>query len=271
MNEYLQIVFSDLLPGKKEILIAQLAEVGYEGFEETLNGLDAFILSNDFNKLLLEEISLKHEVEFTEKEVKTTNWNQVWESNFEPVIVNDFVSIRADFHLPVKSIQHEIIITPKMSFGTGHHATTHMMIEQMQEIDFVNKNVFDFGTGTGVLAILAEKLGAKNIIAVDIDDWSIENANENIIRNHCKNIKIRKAFNPDDENKSDIILANINRNVILENFYSFRQQLNHPGVLLISGILEEDINDIITSALSNGFNILKKLIRNNWVSFSFTN
>ena len=122
---------------------------------------------------------------FKETLIPEANWNQVWESNFDPVIVDDFVAIRADFHEPVKGVSLEIIITPKMSFGTGHHATTYMMIEQMRELDFTGKSVFDFGTGTGVLAILAEKLGANKVIAVDNDEWSIENAEENFEKNNC--------------------------------------------------------------------------------------
>jgi ribosomal protein L11 methyltransferase len=161
---------------------------------------------------------------------------------------------------------HEIIITPKMSFGTGHHATTNMMIEQMKEIDFKKKTVFDFGTGTGILAILAEKLGAEKIIAVDNDDWSIENAIENINRNNCKKISIKKAFDADTGNKSDIILANINRNVIVDNFNSICKHLTHPGILLISGILEKDVDEILSHASAQNLILEKKLIRNNRVS-----
>ena len=271
MGEYIQITFPDLVAEQKEILIAQLADAGYEGFEETANGLEAFINKKDFSKSLLNEITFKYQIHYSEKIIENINWNQVWESNFQPVTVNDFVSIRADFHEPVKNVIHEIIITPKMSFGTGHHATTYMMIEQMQKLDFANKTVFDFGTGTGVLAILAEKLGAKKITAVDNDDWSIENAIENIARNNCKKIAIKKAFDAVDENKSDIILANINRNVILENFQSLSHQLNHPGILLISGILEEDVDEILKAASVQRVKLDKKLIRNNWVSLRLIN
>jgi len=271
MKEYIQITFPDLMPEQKEILIAQLSDAGYEGFEETTTGLEAFINKKDFNKSLLNEITFKYQIQYTKKIIENINWNQLWESNFQPVTVNDFVSIRADFHEPIKNIKHEIIITPKMSFGTGHHATTHMMIEQMQEVDFENKIVFDFGTGTGVLAILAEKLGAQKIKAVDHDDWSIENAIENTTRNNCKKIEVKKASNAFYENKSDIILANINRNVILENFQLLSQQLNYPGILIVSGFLAEDIDDIINAASSYQLKLEKKLIRNNWLSLRFIN
>jgi ribosomal protein L11 methyltransferase len=266
MNEYMQIIFPNLLAEQKDILIAQLADAGYEGFEETENGLEAFINKKGYDKTLLTEISFKYQIQFKESSIENINWNQLWESNFQPVVVNDFVSIRADFHEPVKGVEHEIIITPKMSFGTGHHATTHMMIEQMKEIDFKNKTVFDFGTGTGILAILAEKLGAEKIIAVDNDDWSIENAHENVNRNNCKRISVKKAVDAVTESKSDIILANINRNVITDNFNSICQHLTHPGILLISGILENDVDEILEIASAQNFLLEKKLIRSNWVS-----
>ncbi len=136
---------------------------------------------------MLNDLTSSLQLSFSKTIIEETNWNQVWESNFDPVIVDDFVAVRAHFHEPIKNVQHEIVITPKMSFGTGHHATTYMMMQQMRELDFAGKNVFDFGTGTGVLAILAEKLGAQKVIAIDNDDWSIENADENVKRNNCTN------------------------------------------------------------------------------------
>ena len=266
MNQYIQITFSNLQPEQKDILIAQLADAGYEGFEERENGLEAFIKKKDYNKSVLAEISFKYQLQFKESLIENINWNQLWESNFKPVVVNDFVSVRADFHEPVKGVEHEIIITPKMSFGTGHHATTHMMIEQMKEIDFKKKTVFDFGTGTGILAILAEKLGAEKIIAVDNEDWSIQNVIENMRKNNCKKISIKKAFDADARNKSDIILANINRNVIIDNFNSICKQLTHTGILLISGILEKDVEEILSHASAQNLILEKKMIRNNWMS-----
>src|SRR5258705_1561264 len=170
--DYLKITFIDLQPEQKEILIAQLADAGYEGFEETENKLEAFIKDKNFDALILNEISFKYQTPYISEKIAETNWNQVWESNFEPVIVENYVAIRADFHKPIVNTKFEIVITPKMSFGTGHHATTYMMIQLMKEIDLTGKTVLDFGTGTGILAILAEKSGAKKIDAVDNDDWS---------------------------------------------------------------------------------------------------
>ena len=173
MSEYIQIEFQQITSVQSDILLAQLSSIGFEGFEEEENLLRAFIPSENFDEVLLKEITSFNNLSYTQSRIEETNWNAVWESNFDPVIVDDFVSIRADFHEPIKLVEHEIVITPKMSFGTGHHATTYMMIQQIREIDFTEKTVFDFGTGTGVLAILAEILGAEKIAAVDNDDWSI--------------------------------------------------------------------------------------------------
>ncbi len=269
MSHFIQISFTDLQPEQKDILIAQLADAGYEGFEETESGLEAFINKKQFDKYLLEEISFKYQLHYKEKTVENVNWNQVWESNFQPVIVKDFVAVRADFHEPIHEVEHEIIITPKMSFGTGHHATTYMMIEQMKEIDFRGKDVFDFGTGTGILAILAEKLGAGKILAIDNDDWSIENALENSKRNHCGMVSVKKASSAAAEIKFDIILANINKKVILENLASLRNQLSGSGILLISGMLEEDKEEILIATSALKIQVEKELIRNNWICLRF--
>ena len=208
---YIKITFTDLQPEQREILIAQLADAGYEGFEEKDTGLDAFINSKSFDKLILNEISFKYQTPYTKEKIAETNWNKVWESNFEPVIVNDYVAIRADFHKPITNTQFEIVITPKMSFGTGHHATTHMMIELMKEIDLNGRSVLDFGTGTGILAILAERSGAKNIVAIDNDDWSITNAKENFKKNNCNKIILKKASDATSEFKFDLFLPTLIR------------------------------------------------------------
>jgi ribosomal protein L11 methyltransferase len=269
VSHFIQISFTDLQPEQRDILIAQLADAGYEGFEETENGLDAFINKKEFDKTLLEEISFKYQLPYKKKAIENVNWNQVWESNFQPVIIKDFVAVRADFHDPINEAEHEIIITPKMSFGTGHHATTYMMIEQMKAIDFRGKIVFDFGTGTGILAILAEKLGAGKILAIDNDDWSIENAVENSKTNHCRMVSVKKASSAPAEITFDIILANINKKTILENLTSLRNQLADSGILLISGMLEEDKEEILMAASGLKIRLEKELIRNNWICLRF--
>jgi len=267
--EYIKITFADLQPEQKEILIAQLADAGYEGFEEKDSSLDAFINSRSFDKIIVNEISFKYQTPYIKEKIAETNWNQVWESNFEPVIVNDYVAIRADFHKPITNTKFEIVITPKMSFGTGHHATTYMMIELMKEIDLKERAVLDFGSGTGILAILAEKEGAKNIDAIDNDDWSIANAAENFEKNNCTKINLRKASNPASDISFDIILANINKNVIIENMALLSELLNNSGQILLSGLLREDKDEILSIATELRLKFKKKLIRNNWIALQF--
>ena len=269
--DYIKIIFTNLQPEQKEILIAQLADAGYEGFEEKESSLDAFINSKDFDKVTLNEIFLKYQTPYTKEKIAETNWNQVWESNFEPVIVDDYVAIRADFHKPVTHTKFEIVITPKMSFGTGHHATTFMMINLMKEIDFNGRSVLDFGTGTGILAILAEQEGAQNIEAIDNDDWSIGNAGENFEKNNCIKINLRKASTAASKIEFDIILANINKNVIIENLALLSGLLTKGGEVLLSGLLKEDKDEILRIATGLGLKLKKELIRSNWIALQFHN
>jgi len=265
MNRYIQISFHPVTPEQSSILVAQLTEIGFEGFEETEDSLQAFIPEKDYDESELQDLQSIADVQFEKSIVEDEDWNAVWESNFEPVVVDDFVYIRADFHPPKKGFTHELVITPKMSFGTGHHATTYMMIEQMRSIDFIGKTVFDFGTGTGVLAILAEKLGAKRIVAVDNDERSIENAAENIQRNNCSRIEIMNAATASMNESFDIILANINKNVILENFSVLAKGLLPGGVLLVSGLLKEDEDDVFRKLSAYSLQMILRLIKDNWL------
>nr|WP_262919339.1 50S ribosomal protein L11 methyltransferase [Niabella hibiscisoli] len=180
---HIVISFRNVPSDIADIVIAELQNTA-EGFEETDNGLKVIFLLENYNQDEIAQLASTYQLEFEKEEIAPQNWNAVWESNFNPVIVDDFVGIRASFHEPLQNIQHEILITPKMSFGTGHHATTHLMMQQMRKISFPGKSVFDFGTGTGVLAILAHRLGAENIFANDIDEWSILNARENFDQNN---------------------------------------------------------------------------------------
>ncbi|MBC7872654.1 MAG: 50S ribosomal protein L11 methyltransferase [Ferruginibacter sp.] len=269
MNNFIQISFQSIPPEQQEILIAHLAEAGYEGFEESDTGLKAFVSEKNYDKELLCEITFKYQISFNEQVIPETNWNAVWESNFQPVIVDDFVAIRADFHEPITGVEREIIITPKMSFGTGHHATTFMMIREMREIDFTGKTVFDFGTGTGILAILAEKLGAEKILAADNDDWSIANATENAIKNNCSKIEVKKMITLLHNDKYDVVLANINKNVIVDNFSSLVKLLAPEGILLLSGLLEEDEPEMMEVAGKFPLLFREKTTRNNWMTLRF--
>lgn len=269
--DHIKITFADLQPEQKEIMIAQLADAGYEGFEETDTTLDAFIGEPNFDMSLLNEIAFKYQTSYTSEKIAERNWNQIWESNFQPVVVDDYVAIRADFHQPTTTTKFEIVITPKMSFGTGHHATTYMMIELMKEIDLKGKSVLDFGTGTGILAILAEKSGAGKIHAIDNDDWSITNAEENFKKNNCNKTVLKKAAAISSKMKYDIILANINKNVILENFSTLSHQLSKGGEILISGLLQDDKGEILSIATEQRLSLQKELIRNNWIALQLHN
>ena len=203
--------------------------------------------------------------------IPETNWNASWESNFPPIIMDDFCSIRADFHPRPENVTFDILITPKMSFGTGHHATTSMMIQFMKELNFQNKRVFDYGTGTGILAILAHFLGAKEIHAIDIDKWSVENARENFERNNCSDILLELGELSLIQNNQpyDIILANINRNVLLDSMERLAELLSDKGKLLLSGILIEDKEIIKQTAATVKLQCLNEKNQGQWSSILF--
>lgn len=239
-KKYIQLHFVNIAEEYNDQLIAVLAHIGYTGFEETEDSLKACIAEESFNNDELDAVLKLIPVSCTKSVIEEKNWNAQWERSFEPIVVNDFAGIRAAFHQPVNNVKHEIIITPKMSFGTGHHATTYMMIEQMELLDFKNKSVLDFGTGTAVLAILAEKRGASVVDAIDNDEWSIENAIENIAANNCTKINVYKADAIEKGKKYDIVLANINLNVILENIPAITEVSKKDTDILLSGFLEHD-------------------------------
>lgn len=262
---YLQIEFETLQEEESEILIALLADAGFESFEEEENSLKAFIKEEGFEEDSLESVLKVVPVNYAITIVPQQNWNARWESSFAAIIVNDFVAIRAAFHQPVQNVQHEIIITPKMSFGTGHHATTYMMIDQMQGLNFKNKTVVDFGTGTAVLAILAEKMGAITIDAIDYDDWSIENSIENAAANSCTNINLIKAETIAPGKLYDIILANINLNVIQSNLAAISESSKKGTIILLSGFLKSDEMILIKALSTYGISHQLTLQKDNWI------
>ena len=250
---------------EQEIILSLLSDLGATGFEQKEDVLLAYFDPEDLNVEDVVQILGKNK--FTTTLIEDRNWNAEWESGFEPVQVNSFCRIRASFHTSHEGSMHEIIITPKMSFGTGHHATTYLMIQFMESLEFKNKTVFDFGTGTGILAILATKLGARKVSAIDIDEWSITNAKENTELNDC-NIELQQTSDL-PEASFDIVLANINRNVILENFSLLITLVNNGGFLLISGILVEDENDIVETASQCGFQRIEQNVRRGWLAILF--
>lgn len=236
-------------PGdQRDELIAAISVWILEGFEETESTLKVWFNENDFPDESLNVLLQAHHINFEKQFIKGKNWNAEWEANFQPVIIDKKISIRANFHKPIPGMMHEIIITPKMSFGTGHHATTALMISEMLRIDFHHKKVFDFGAGTGILSILAEKLGAKEIYSIDNDSLSSENFLENIHANQCANIFYTEKSTPPENELFDMILANINKHVLMEFMPHFSQILNKKGQLLISGIFTTDVDDLIQEA-----------------------
>jgi len=256
-----------------EILIAELGDAGFESFNENEKGVIAYIQKKDWHGDILDDIQILQSDEVTVtydmEEIEPVNWNRVWEKNFEPIEVDNLVSIRAPFHKN-KNLKYDIVIEPKMSFGTGHHETTHLMIQHLLDLDLEGKTVLDMGCGTGILAIFAEKKGTKMIDAIDIDEWCFENTLENVERNNSHNIDVYQG----DASflgfrKYDIIIANINRNILLQDIKVYANCLNHKGILLLSGFYTEDIFVIEKEANSHNLKLEKKLERNNWVGLKF--
>lgn len=267
MENTIQISISPLETPVQEILIARLAEIGFEAFEQLPGKLHAFISESNFREDEMKEI-LPMGTSFEKTIVAPRNWNEDWEKSFSPVIVDEFCAIRANFHTPIGNVDHEIIVTPKMSFGTGHHATTFQVIRMMKDIDFKEKIVLDFGTGTGVLAILASKMNAGEVIAIDNDEWSIENCRENMEANDCNTIKL-ELRNELPEGSFDIILANINKHVILKNMDLIAQHSNPGAIIILSGLLHSDKDEIVASALKYGMTLVANTIKDNWIALKF--
>ncbi len=268
-KQYLSYKISEPNPEKQEILVAMLQDFGFDGFEQTADSLIANGYKESLDEDGVNNYLKEQNVPFSKSILEEENWNKMWESDFHPIIIDDFCAVRAGFHQPITHVKYEVIITPKMSFGTGHHATTWMMMKAMEAIDFTNKTVTDFGTGTGLLAILAEKMGAKSIAAIDYDDWCIENGNENVAANNCKWVTMIKADNPDSAPLSNIILANFNKHIILANFESLKRLLSTDGHLLISGILKGDENDIVNAANAVGLQLAKNIEKSGWLCILF--
>ena len=271
---YIEYIFKvEPLQPATEILIAELGYAGFESFVETEEGVMAYIQKEEWNPAILEEINvLKSEefkIAFTFSEIEQINWNEEWEKNFSPIEVDGRCTVRAPFH-PAKNFEYEIVIEPKMSFGTGHHETTFMMLQFILENKFDGKSVLDMGCGTAVLAILAEMRGASKLDAIDIDEWCFENSMENIGRNNCKHISV---FLGDAsllaDKKYDVIIANINRNILLNDMDSYKNCLSKGGELYLSGFYVEDLSIIKESCNNLGFNFVENKEKNKWVAAKF--
>jgi ribosomal protein L11 methyltransferase len=252
-----------------EILTAELSDLPFDSFVETDTGLLAYIPLKNFNLDELNSLDFIQQkiadVNFTIKEIEAENWNEKWESNFPPVYVNEKCIIRAPFHEKQEAFVYDILVSPKMAFGTGHHQTTAQVANRLFSIDLKNKSLLDMGCGTAILAIIAQKLGANPITAIDIDEWATENAEENCTLNQCLNIEILTgdaSLLPG--RKFDVIIANINRNILLQDMKQYAACLNTNGVLLLSGFYEEDIPALLEEAAKYGLKENHRASKDKW-------
>ena len=256
-----------------EMLIAQLGHIGFESFVENENGVVAYIQKKEWNSNKVEDLYLlncnEFNITFKHSEIEQTNWNKEWEKNFNPIQVNGQVSIRAPFH-ENPSLNFDIVIEPKMSFGTGHHETTHMMVQHLLALDLKNKKVLDMGCGTGILAIFAEMKGAQPTDAIDIDSWCFENSLENVQRNGCKHITVLEGDSSLLKGREyDVVIANINRNILLSDMKTYTDCLSENGVLLLSGFYKEDISIIESEVIKYRLVLDKMIQKNNWVALKY--
>lgn len=255
-----------------EILIAELAEVGFDSFLETEEGMSASISQDLFQKQDFDRVINKYrsgaDISVEESLVQKVNWNEEWEKHYDPIEIGEEIYVRASFHAPRETVPHEIIINPKMSFGTGHHATTFLMLTHQLNVDHSGKRVIDIGSGTGILAIMAVKLGAEKVAALDIDEWCVENGNENFVLNGIGSIKMELGSIRDiaPPGTFDIALANINKNVLMDEMEVYGGLVKPGGRLLLSGFYEQDIPDIIRTAQTFGFKSHNQKTRDNWAA-----
>ena len=266
---YIEVCYKlePLLPAR-EILYAELGDRGFEAFEDTQDGVRAYIKKEQFSKSLLKDLSINRiqgqKIEFDIITIANQNWNAVWESNFNPIVINSNCIIRAPFH-PAPSLEYDIIISPQMSFGTGHHETTFLMSKELFSLDLKSVDLLDMGSGTGVLGILAEKLGAKYVKAIDIEEGAFLNTIDNCKLNNTKNIIVEKGDSKLlADSLFDVILANINKNILLQDISVYSNCLKLGGKLLLSGFFTTDIDELRKAASNNGLKFVKTNEKNNW-------
>ncbi len=269
MRHYVQFEIKDLDPETTELVIAGLSVFGFNGFEEQENlllasGQEAEVEAEEASQWLQER-----QIGFGQSLIAEQNWNALWESNFSPVTVDDFAGVRAHFHPPATGVTYDLVITPKMSFGTGHHATTRQMISLMRHLPVAGSGVFDFGTGTGVLAILADKMGAASVEAIDNDEWSITNAAENFAANQCGPISLHLSDSPEGFAPAEIVLANINKHIILRFLPVLKNMVKPGGYLLLSGLLADDEPDMEAAVGDTVFSKIKTSALNGWIAMLF--
>lgn len=271
---YLEFKFKvDPIQPGSDILMAELGEVGFESFVYTEEGITGYIQKPDFDASLFEAIQIltspEFNITFSQTEIVQVNWNEEWEKNFDPIEVDGTCVVRAPFHAK-RDVKFEIIIEPKMSFGTGHHETTFMMLQYILENDVKGKTVLDMGCGTSVLAILSEMRGAAEVDAIDIDAWCVENSKENIERNNCGTISVKLGDAQDiPTGKYDIVIANINRNILLKDMAAYKDAFRSNGTLYLSGFYQEDLPIIKECCNMLGFRYVDNKIKNNWIAAKF--
>lgn len=253
---------------RQDELIAQMFALGYEGFEQTDTHLIAYIPPLDFNKEDLNQLLSNLNLTASFSVIEKTNWNAVWESNFQPIRIGDRIGVRADFHPPFTGVSHELVITPRMSFGTGHHATTALMLEAILDIPLQGKTVLDFGTGTGILGILAARLGARKVVGIDNDTWCIENAADNCQMNKV-HLDLQLAEEPPQDQTFDLVLANINLHIIQTHLHSLLHCLANQGILLLSGLLVQDETTVDEACRQVGLQLHSKSEKNGWISLLY--
>ncbi|WPR74675.1 50S ribosomal protein L11 methyltransferase [Algoriphagus sp. NG3] len=255
----------------REILIAELSMIGFDSFLETEEGIDAYTLESDFDRVAFDEVMAQYQedaqISLEEGIMPKVNWNEEWEKNYDPIAVDDLVYVRASFHPSQPTFKHEIVINPKMSFGTGHHATTFQMLRHQGQIDHHGKRVLDVGSGTGILAVMAHLLGAKQLEAFDIDDWCVDNGNENFDLNGLSTrMKLGTIREVNPKGEFDIVLANINKNVLLDEMSIYADLLEKEGFLLLSGFYTEDIEDLNDCAKEFGLELISQQSKDNWAA-----
>ena len=273
MNDYIEIKitcdadFSDILQ-------AELGEIEFNSFVDSENGFDAYVLDQDFVEATFKDLISRYQqmtpISYQSSKLERKNWNEEWEKNYDPIIVGDQCIVKASYH-ETETYPYEIIVNPKMSFGTGHHETTYLILERLLSLDLEGKTVLDAGCGTGILSIMANKRGASNVKAYDIDPWCEENSKENIEVNNCHNIEVQTGTISSLEYKDnlDVVLANINKNVLLGDIPSFSKLLKTDGKLILSGFYEADIADLDQKCLENGLKRQDYSTKNNWASVSY--
>lgn len=260
----------------REVLVAVLSEIGFESFMDTDSRLEAYIPSSIFSlenlELALVDFPMEASIRYTHEAMEDKNWNELWEKNyFQPISIGNLLSIFSSFHQPVGEHRYRIMIDPKMSFGTGHHQTTGLMLEELLALNVDGRRVLDMGCGTAVLAILASMRGAREVTAIDIDEWAYRNAIENVRLNKVDNIQVKQgdASHLEGDAAYNIILANINKNILLEDIPKYAAVMNKNGMLVISGFFNEDVHALRTCAEASGFTFRHSSEKDGWASVTF--